>query len=115
MLRTQNEKKEDVQIFVTCAESHATKDFPSLLGLNEVYQGDSGANKTPKKLYYVAPSRPWNASQPSTFQDPNSKFQGYAQESQSNWNTPFPLQPWPSQLENQSWKQGWQVTYMINP
>jgi len=46
-----------------------------------------------------------------------AKFQGYAQQSQSNWQTLFPWKTWPSQSQsqNQSWKQGWEEPYRGNP
>jgi len=47
--------------------------------------------------------------------EPNSQFQPYAHPSQSNWNAPFPWQPFPSQPQNQSWQHGWQGTYGNHP
>ena len=67
------------------------------------------------QLCYVAPRGPWKPIQLSMMQEPNSQFQGYAHPSQSNWNTPFPWQHWPSQPQNQSWQQGWQGTYGSHP
>ena len=64
MLRMKNEQKEEVDICVIHAKSHATKYFPSLPRLKEVYQEDNGASQSPKQLCYVAPIGPcvevWN-------------------------------------------------------
>ena len=102
-LRMQDEEKEDVDICVFHVESHDVKHCPSLPRLKEVYQEDNGASQLPMQLCYVALRGPWHPSQPSLMQEPNSQFQGYAYPPQSNWNTPFPWQHWPSQPQNQSW------------
>ena len=102
MLRMQDEKIEDVDICVIYAESHDTKYFPSVPRLMKFYQENNGECQSPKKLCYVAQRRPWKFSQPNMIQETNSQFQGYAHPSQSNWNTPFPWKPWPSQPLNQS-------------
>ena len=47
--------------------------------LKEFYQEDNGASQSPKKLYYVAPRRVWNPSQPDMMQGTNSNFQASAQ------------------------------------
>ena len=63
MLRMQNEKKEDVDIFVIHAKSYSTNCFSSFPWFKKVYQEDDGARKSPKKLCYVAPRIPWHPSQ----------------------------------------------------
>ena len=79
-----------------------------------MYEEDNGASKSPKKLCYVAPRRPWEPSQIDMMQVPTSQFQAYSHPSQSNCNTLCPWKPWPSQPQNQSWKQGWQEPYGRN-
>ena len=76
-----------IKIFEICAGAHTTKDCPSLLGLKAIYLGE---NQTLEQSCYVAPRRPWQPRQPSMMQDLISQFQGYAQQSQSNWKTPLP-------------------------
>ena len=74
MLRMQNEKKEDADIFVIHAEPYATKCCPSFPTFKEVYQEDNGARKSPKKLCYVTPMRPWQPNQLDMIQGPTSQF-----------------------------------------
>ena len=62
MLRMKNEQREDVDIFVIHAESYVTKYCSSFPRFKEVYQEDNGAGKSPKKICYVAPRRPWQPS-----------------------------------------------------
>jgi len=83
--------------------------------LKEVHQEDNGASQLSMQQCYVAPRGLWQPIQPDMMQEPNSEFQAYAHPPQSNWNTPFPWQNWPSQLENQSWQQGWQGTFGSHP
>ena len=81
----------------------------------EVYKEENGASQLPMQLCYVALRVPLQLIQTDMMKEPNSKFQAYEQLSQSNWNTSFPWQPWPSQPENQSWQRGWEVTYGNHP
>ena len=76
ILRMQKYKKYNVDICVIHTESHATKYCPSLPRFKELYQEESGASQSPKKLCYVAPRGPRQPSQPGMMQGPNSKFQG---------------------------------------
>ena len=107
MLRMENEKKEDVDIFVLHLESYATKFCASFPRFKEVYQEYNGSRQSPKKLCYVAPRIPLQPSQLDMMQGPTSQFQAYPHPSQTNWDTLPPWQPWPSQPQNQSWKHGW--------
>ena len=45
----QNEQKEDADICVIDAESHAAKYYLSLPRLKELYQEDNGASQSPNK------------------------------------------------------------------
>ena len=83
--------------------------------MKEVYQKDNGASQLPMQLYNVAPREPWQPIHPDMMQEHNSQFQGYGYPLQSNWNTCFPWQHWPSQPKNQSWQQAWQGTYGNHP
>ena len=113
MLRIQNDQKE--YVCVVHVESHDFKCCSSLPRLKEVHQEDNGASKLPMQQCYVTPRGPWQPIQPDMMQELNSKFQGYANPPQSNWNTPFPWQHWPSQSQSQSWQQGWKGTYGSHP
>ena len=82
MLRMQNKQNvenvafhecslDNIKICKICAGSHTTKDCPSLLGLNTIYQGE---NQTLEQSYYVAPRRPWQTHQSSMMKDLNARY-----------------------------------------
>ena len=87
---------DNIKLCETCAGSHTTKYFPSLIGLKLVHEGE---NQTLEKPYYVATRRSWKTHQSDMMQDLNSR---YAQQSQNNWKTPSPWKPWTSQSQPQN-------------
>jgi hypothetical protein len=80
----------NIQLCGICVEKHSTENFPSLLGLKEVYKGESEATKS---LCSIAPRRPWQPRATGMPQDTTQQFFAFYNQnpSQTTWNDSYAL------------------------
>jgi hypothetical protein len=98
---------DQIEVCGICSEDHATCNYPSLLGLKDIYQKAEES----EQLCFVSQKRPLQPRPQGMIQDQSQYFNSY-------WTNPsmqYTSQPWgmPTQQwvapppPNQLWKQGW--------